>query len=194
VAIRAIRRARAVKTNEPQILDVRTAARSRLFHIEAVQIRFSNGSEREYERVAAPSEPGAVLIVPLLDPETVLFVREFAVGIERYQLGFPIGRIEARETSLRAANRELMEETGYAARDLKHLHTMTLAPGILGYRMDVVLARTLYRRRRQGDEPEPPGVVKWPIARLDEILHGEEISDARTLAALFIARSALNPE
>ena len=200
MAIRPAKRARSVTgtaqkstgpAQGPTILGVRTAARSKLFHIEAVQLRFANGSEREYERVAASPEPGAVLIVPVLDPHTVLLVREYAVGIERYQCGFPIGLTEPGETALQAANRELMEETGYAARELTRLHTMTLAPGILGYRMEVVLAKSLYRRRRRGDEPEPLDLLKWPIARLDEIPQREDISDARTLAALFIARSAL---
>jgi ADP-ribose diphosphatase len=193
VAVPSAKRARArgTGTQDPEILGVRTAARSRLFHIEAVQLRFANGNEREYERVAASPEPGAVLIVPVLDADTILLVREYAVGIERYQFGFPIGRTEAGETALQAANRELREETGYAARELTRLHTMTLAPGILGYRMDVVLARSLYRRRKRGDEPEPLDLLKWPITRLEELLHREDISDARTLAALFIARSVL---
>lgn len=176
---------------KPQILSVRTAARSRLFHIEAVQLRFSNGNEREYERIAGPAEAGAVLIVPLLDAGTVLLVREYAVGIECYQLGFPIGLIERGETTLQAANRELMEETGFAARELRHLHTMSLAPGIFGYRMHVVLASSLYRHHRRGDEPEPPEIMRWPIAGLEELLGREDISDARTLAALFVVRAAL---
>jgi len=176
---------------EPQILSVRTAARSGLFHIEAVQLRFANGSEREYERVAGPTSAGAVLIVPLLDPTTVLLVREYAVGLERYELGFPMGCMKDGESALEAANRELMEETGYAARKLERLYTLSLAPGILGYRMEVVFATSLHARRQPGDEPEPPEIVKWPIDRLDEVLERQDVSDARTLAALFIARRAL---
>lgn len=179
---------------KPEILSVRTAARSRLFHIEAVQLRFSNGNEREYERIAGPAAAGAVLIVPLFDAETILLVREYAVGIDCYQLGFPIGLVEHGETTLQAANRELMEETGFAARELRHLHTLSLAPGILGYRMDVVLATSLYRHHRIGDEPERPEIVEWPIARLEELLGRADISDARTLAALFVIRAALHPK
>ncbi len=195
VAVRVAKRTRAtgVARRAPEILGVRTAARSRLFHIEAVQLRFANGCEREYERVAGSPEPGAVLIIPMLDADTILLVREYAVGIEQYQFGFPIGRTEAGETALQAANRELREETGYAARELTRLQTMTLAPGILGYRMEVVLARSLYRRRKRGDEPEPLELLEWPVARLEELLQREDLSDARTLAALFIARSALCP-
>jgi ADP-ribose diphosphatase len=99
---------------KPEILSVRTAARSRLFHIEAVQLRFANGNEREFERVAGSAIPGAVVIVPLLDAANILLVREYAVGLERYELGLPMGRVHERESALEAANRELMEEISSA--------------------------------------------------------------------------------
>jgi ADP-ribose diphosphatase len=178
-------------STHPEILSVRTAARSRLFHIEAVKLRFANGNEREYERVAASAAPGAVVIVPLLDRRNILLVREYAVGLERYELGLPMGLIQGSESTLQAANRELMEETGCAAGKLTRLHTLALAPGILGYRMDVVLATELLPARLQGDEPEPLETVHWPIDRLDELAVNGMISDARTLAALFVARGAV---
>jgi ADP-ribose diphosphatase len=175
----------------PEILSVRTAARSRLFHIEAVELRFANGTVREFERVAGSAMPGAVIIVPLLDAQNILLVREYAVGLERYELSLPMGRVQHPESALQAANRELMEETGYGARSLNPLHTLALAPGILGYRMDVVLATGLFPSSRDGDEPEPLEVVTWPVDRIDELPIRGEISDARTLAALFVARKAL---
>ena len=181
------------RDDRPEILSIRTAARSRLFHIESVQLRFTNGKEREFERIASSAEPGAVVVVPLLDAAHILLVREYAVGLDRYELGLPMGRYQKDETALQAANRELMEETGYGARELRLLHTLSLAPGILGYRMDVVFATSLYPHRREGDEPEPLEVVPWPVDRLDRIFDGAAISDARTLAALFVARNFLRP-
>ncbi len=177
--------------SKPEILSVRTAARSRLFHIETVELRFANGNVREFERVAGSTIPGAVIIVPLLDSGSILLVREYAVGLERYELSLPMGRVQPPESTLQAANRELREETGYAARTLEALHTLALAPGILGYRMDVVLATGLYPSSSNGDEPEPLEVVAWPLERIDELPISGEIADARTLAALFVARQAL---
>ena len=112
---------------KPQILSVRTAARSRLFHIESVQLKFANGCRREFERIAAGPRPGTALVVAMPDPATVLLVREYAVGLDRFELSLPMGRIEVGESSLDAANRELMEETGFRAAHLRPLHTLTLA-------------------------------------------------------------------
>src|SRR5579871_1653255 len=80
--------------DKPEILSVRTAARSRLFHIESVQLKFANGSRREFERIAAGPGPGTALVVAMPDPATVLLVREYAVGLDRFELSLPMGRIE----------------------------------------------------------------------------------------------------
>lgn len=177
---------------KPQILSVRTAARSRLFHIESVQLKFANGNRREFERIAAGPRPGTALVVAMPDPETVLLVREYAVGLDRFELSLPMGRIETGESALAAANRELMEETGFRAASLRSLHTLTLAPGIFGYQAEIVLATELTPGALDGgDEPEPLELVYWPISRLDQIASTGEISEARTLSALFLARSII---
>lgn len=173
-------------------MSVRTAARSRLFHIESVQLEFANGCRREFERIAAGPRPGTALIVAMPDPATVLLVREYAVGLDRFELTLPMGRIEPGESALVAANRELMEETGFRATHLRPLHTLTLAPGIFGYQAAIILATGLTPcAALAGDEPEPLERVYWPLSRLDQVASTGEISEARTLSALFLARSSL---
>src|ERR1700674_4380937 len=108
---------------KPQILSMRTAARSRLFHIESVQLKFANGSHREFERIAAGPRAGTALVVAMPDPTTVLLVREYAVGLDRFELTLPMGRIEPGESAIAAANRELMEETGFSAARMRSVHT-----------------------------------------------------------------------
>ncbi len=176
---------------KPRILNTRTVAKSRLFHIEELELEFSNGTTAQYERLRGAAR-GTVLIVPLLDENTVLLVREYAAGTENYELGFPKGRVETDEPLLEAANRELMEETGYGAKRLEHITSLTLAPGFLGHATDIVLARDLYPRRLPGDEPEEPEVVPWALDEVGRLWRSGECSEARTLAALFIAKEFLN--
>ncbi len=87
---------------KPSILKRATVARSRLFRADEIHLRFSNGEERTYEKLCSGG-PGAVLIVPLLDENTVLLVREYAAGIEDYHLALPKGAIDQGETLLDAA-------------------------------------------------------------------------------------------
>ncbi len=177
----------------PQLLDAEIIAETRLFRVEALHLRFSNGVERHYERLRSGSRQ-AVMILPLLDDRTVLLTREYAAGVERYELALPKGLSDPGETVEQAANRELQEEAGFAARKLSVLKTLTLAPGYLNHRMTVVLAEDLYPSRLEGDEPESIDVLPWPLDRLDELFAREDVSEARSIAALLLLRDKLRRE
>ena len=158
--------------------------------VEELDLEFSNGERRRYHRVLAQG-PGAVLVVAMPDPGHVLLVREYAAGVGRYELGPVKGAIDPGETPEQAANRELMEEAGFGARDIRVLRTLALSPSYMTHLADVVLARDLYPQRLAGDEPEPLEVVRWPIADLDGLILRDEMSDGRAMAALYIARAWL---
>lgn len=176
--------------DKPRILGIKTLARTRVFHIQQLDLRFSNGTTVQYERLAGGG-PGAVLIVPMPDPDTVLLVREYAGGTERYELALPKGRIEKDEDVLGAAAREMMEEVGYGAHALEKIASMTLAPGYSGYRTHVVLARDLYEHRLPGDEPEEIEVVPWSLREMERLLERDDFTEARSIAALFLVRERL---
>lgn len=176
--------------NKPQIINTQTLAKTQLFHIEQIDLRFTNGVETRFERLIG-SPQGAVLIVPMLDDDTFLLVREYAAGIDRYELSLPKGRIEDGEELLIAANREITEEVGYAARQLHHLTSFSLAPAYLGHFTHVVVAQSLYPHKTLGDEPEPLEVVPWRMRDLPQLLAREDCTEARTIAALFMTREFL---
>ena len=175
------------KKKKPEILGIRTVARSRLFQVEEVDLRFANGTEVRYERLRS-SGRGAVLVVPMLDEDTVLLIREYAAGVDRYELGLPKGLMEAGEEITEAANREMMEEVGFGARQLRHITSLSVAPGYLGHTTHVVLAEALYPRSLPGDEPEEIEVVPWRLSRLHELLLRDDFTEARSIAALFMVR------
>ena len=170
---------------KPEILARRTVAKTRMFEVEQTDLRFANGVETTYERIRG-ARRGAVLVVAMPDPESVLLIREYAGGTERYELGFPKGRIDGEETPLEAAQRELKEEIGRGAHQLEVLAQLSLAPGFIGAMTHVILARDLYAASLPGDEPEPIEVVPWRLDDLDALLAHEEFSEARGHAALFL--------
>lgn len=174
----------------PEVLHRRTLAETRLFRVEGVGLRFANETEVEFERVT-PTAAGAVIVVPVHDDGTVVLVREYAAGTERYELGLPKGRLEPAEAAADGAQRELREEIGHGARTLTVLRTLTLAPGYLSHRTHVVLAEGLYPAPLTGDEPEPLEIVTWPLEAVEALLAREDFSEARSMAALFMARSRL---
>ncbi|SDH71636.1 ADP compounds hydrolase NudE [Pseudomonas panipatensis] len=174
----------------PTILKTELLAESGHFQIEALHLRFSNGQQRVYERLRGTGYR-SVLLVAMPDPAHVLLVREYAVGVEARVLGLPKGGAESDEDYLQAAQRELAEETGLHAARLTDLGELTLAPGHLSHRCRVVLAEQLSPRTLHGDEPEPLEVLRVPLERLGELVLAGELQEARAIAALFLAQSAL---
>lgn len=176
--------------HKPQVVSRQSVARSRLFHIESLELRFSNGAERTFERLSG-SDQGAVMIIAMPDPEHVLLIREYAAGFEDYVLTLPKGLVDPGEDIVTAANRELMEECGFGARCIEPLVELSLAPNYMRHRMQVLLATDLYPKRLPGDEPEPLVVETHALEELPALLMRDDFHEARAIAALFIARDTL---
>lgn len=174
----------------PEILKKTLVAQSRFFAVEELELRFSNGEERTYERLR-PGSGRAVMIVPLHDDDTVLLIREYGAGVDDYTLGLPKGALEPGETFEQGANRELQEECGYAATRFTVLRELSLSPGYMGSRLTVVLAEGLYLSRLEGDEPEPIEVVPMQLSQLAQWAWREDLHEARSLAALYLVRDIL---
>ncbi|PSU30154.1 ADP compounds hydrolase NudE [Photobacterium lutimaris] len=180
----------AAEHNKPEILATEVIAQSRLFKIESLDLRFSNGVERTYERMK-PSARHAVLVVPVSEQGDLLLIREYSAGTERYELGFPKGLIDQGESAAEAANRELKEEIGFGANDLQPLKEVVLAPSYFSSKMTLFLAQGLYPEKLEGDEPEPLQIVRWPLSQAEELLHHLDFAEARSITALFLALKQL---
>lgn len=179
-------------STKPRITGTTTIASSRLFEIETVDLLFDNGATAQYERVCTRLA-GAVCIAAI-DAGDVLLIREYQVGTDRYELVLPKGAIDPGEEVLAAANRELMEEAGFAAKSLQLMKVMAVAPGYFNHRTHLVLATDLYPQQADGDEPEPLEVVRWPMAELPALFCREDFSEARSLAALVLAQQWIDGE
>jgi ADP-ribose diphosphatase len=177
--------------DKPKVLDTRLVTSSKLFGIEEMHLRFSNGVERTFERLRTPPI-AAVMMVPLEDDgDTVLMIREYGAGLEEYQLTLPKGAYEHGEDWHEAANRELKEEIGRGARELHPLKEMTLSPGYMGHRIQAVVAQGLYEESLPGDEPEPLEVVPWKLSDLERLVDRSDVTEARVIAALYMTRDYL---
>lgn len=174
------------KNQLPQIKHRKQVAKSRLFAIEQLELTFANGEQRVYERMQG-SARGAVMVVPLIDQQTVILVKEYCAGTHRYEIGFPKGLIDPGETAIIAANRELKEEVGFGAGKLEHLHKVAMAPAFFAGSMDIFIATDLYPDKLIGDEPEPLEVIHWPLADYAALLARDDFNEARSIAALMLA-------
>jgi len=174
----------------PRLLDKKVIAKTRVFTLEELHLQFQNKTEVYFERIFSESQ-GAVLIVPQLDENTLILIREFCAGVMRYEIAFPKGRVENNESIIASANREIMEETGYGARSIEFVKSLSVSPGYMSHQTHVVYATDLYKQSLQGDEPEPIEVLYWKLDKLDDLLMNEEFTEARSIAALYLLKNRL---
>ena len=175
---------------KPKLTNIHTVAQSRIFNLESMDVEFSNGATRIYERLVSRGN-GAVLVVPMLDDDTVLMIYEYSGGTERYELGLTKGKIDKGETLIETAARELKEEIGYGANKLTFLKTITLAPGYQSTETHIVLAEELYEEKAYGDEPEPLEIVAHKLSDLEKLTYSEDLTEARSILALYMVRDII---
>ncbi len=180
-------------TKKPEIIDTTVIAKTKLFTVENVHLRFSNGQERHFERVQGRNLE-SVMVVPLLDQDTFLLIREYGAGLDEYTLAFPKGGVDAHtaEDMFACANRELMEEVGYGARNISLLSTLSASPSYNKSKMHILLAQDLFEQKLEGDEPEPIEVVPWKLNRIDELLQRPDFSEARSVVAVLLLERFLS--
>lgn len=169
----------------PIVLSTKTIAKTRIFHIEEMQVRFSNAHESTFERIVG-RYPSAVMIVAMQDDETFLLIREYAAAADQYVLAFPKGAMDADEETLSAANRELMEEVGYGAHELTQIAEWSLSPAYFNATMKIVLAKNLFPQKLAGDEPEEIEVIPWKISNINALLVHPEFHESRSVAAVLL--------
>jgi 8-oxo-dGTP pyrophosphatase MutT (NUDIX family) len=105
------------------------------------------------------------------DDKEVLLIRQFRPPVKGYVIEFPAGLSEKDDTLEAAARRELLEETGYTAKDMLFLSEGTLSSGASGEALTAFLATGLeFRGMGKRDETEDIEVLKIPICELDQKL------------------------
>jgi ADP-ribose diphosphatase len=174
----------------PEITERKELARSKHFHIEEQKLTFSNGVKTVYETLKA-NKRGAVLVVAVNENNKLLLIREYCGGRECYELAFPKGKLENDESIEEAANRELQEETGYQAANIRFLKSVSVAPGYMGHITHILLAENLSWAPLEGDEPESIEVYPWSLEDIPSLMQREDFTEARSITALMLAHDYL---
>ncbi len=131
----------------------------------------ASGRLREWEFIERINCRGIVAIVPVTNANEVLLIRQFRPPVKRYVIEFPAGLNDKGETLEDAARRELIEETGYHARNLVLLTEGPLSSGASGEILSIYLARDLeFRGTAEKDDAEDIEVIQIPIDELPDQL------------------------
>jgi len=160
----------------------------RLLTLRVDTVRLPDGTVSTREVVV---HPGAVAMVPLLDAEHVLLVRQWRTAAGRALLEIPAGTLAPGEEPQACAARELMEEVGYRPARLTPLYATYLAPGYSSEKLHVFLAEGLTPEKLAQDEDENLEVVSLTWTEIDTLLLEGGFADSKTLAGLLLTQKML---
>lgn len=128
--------------------------------------------------------PGAVVILPIIDDEHILLIRNERFVVNETLWELPAGTIEPKEQPQETAERELIEETGYSTKNISYLNSFYTSPGICNERMYAYIAKDLTFVGQQLDKTEKitTEILKWKYVK--QMLENGTIHDAKTMAVL----------
>ncbi len=138
---------------------------------------------------------GAAAVVPVLEDGRILMVKQYRNAIDAYTLEIPAGgRNGVDEPTIDCAYRELEEETGYKAdkKDISFLLTMYTTVAFCNEKIDIYLAKNLYKTKQHLDDDEYIDVKSYSIAELTDMIREGKIVDGKTIAALMTYRAGLS--
>jgi ADP-ribose pyrophosphatase len=135
----------------------------------------------EIKRSIVRHAGSAVILVA--EDNRILLVRQYRMPAKKYLWEIPAGRLDPGETPLKAAKRELTEETGYRARTWKKLATWWASPGFLSEKMTLFLATDLTEGDADPMDDERIETRWFARSELDEMVRNGKIEDGKTLIA-----------
>ena len=151
-------------------------------------VRLPDGGESYREFVL---HPGAVVIVGLLDDGQVVLERQYRHPVGRVMIEFPAGKLNPGEDPLLCAQRELLEETGYTAREWAHAGTMYPCIGYADEGIEIWFARGLTQGQRQLDEAEFLDVISATPGELLDWCRQGLVTDGKTLSCALWLQNVL---
>lgn len=172
------------KKKKARILSSRVAYRGPAFWVTTDQVLEPSGVRARRDIV---HHTGSVVVLAVDDANRepqVLLLRQYRHAAQQYLWELCAGRIDAGESPLPAAKRELLEETGYTAKHWKRISEFYASPGFLAETMAIYLARGLSAGNAQPEEDEVIEARFFPLQVAVKMVMRNTIRDAKTIAGV----------
>nr|WP_238442405.1 NUDIX hydrolase [Desulfofalx alkaliphila] len=168
------------KTISSQILH-----KGKVVNLRVDSVELPNGKIASREVV---EHSGAVAVVPITDAGEVLLVRQYRHPLKEVILEIPAGKLDAGERPEQCVKRELLEETGMEADDIKLMFSTYSSPGFCDEILHLYIARKMTYRGQKLDEDEFVKVEKYPLDEAIKMIYKGEIKDCKSIAGLLSAK------
>ncbi|MBC7609052.1 MAG: NUDIX hydrolase [Polaromonas sp.] len=166
-----------------------TVYQGHFLEVRRDEVRLPDGKTASREFIV---HPGAVMVVPLLDDGQLLMERQYRYPMQRVMLEFPAGKLDAGEAPLACGQRELLEETGYTARQWAKAGVLHPVISYSTEFIDIWFARDLSLGERKLDAGEFLDVFTASPAELFAWCRSGEVTDAKTLTGALWLQNVLS--
>lgn len=162
---------------QEKIVKSETLYEGKIVTLKLVTVEMPN---KKYAKRELIEHPGAVIVIPVFEDDTVMLVHNYRNAVDRMMLELPAGLVEYGESPIDTAHRELMEETGYTAEEMTFLFDAFPTPGTSNEKMQFFLAKGLKKTSDALDE-EVHGVERIPLKELLQRLDECQLMDGKTI-------------
>ena len=170
-------------------IDTKEIYKGRVISLSVDTVITPGGNEATRELV---HHPGGVAVVAIDNDDMIYLVRQYRIPYDDILLEIPAGKLDSKEENPKdAAARELSEETGLVAKEIKHIGDFYPSVGFLDENLRLFVATGLSEGQTHPDEDEYLDVVKMPFDEAVKLVIDGTIKDGKTIAGILKAKILL---
>jgi len=170
-------------------IDTKEIYKGRVISLSVDTVVTPGGNEATRELV---HHPGGVAVVAIDNDDMIYLVRQYRIPYDDILLEIPAGKLDSKEENPKdAAARELSEETGLVAKEIKHIGDFYPSVGFLDENLRLFVATGLSEGQTHPDEDEYLDVVKMPFDEAVKLVVDGTIKDGKTIAGILKAKILL---
>jgi ADP-ribose pyrophosphatase len=162
-----------------------------IINVNRATVILPNGKQATRDIVR---HPGAAVVVPLTGNDELLLVKQYRKPCDMISLELPAGKLDNGESPEVCAKRELFEETGYIAGNIKKAMVIHSTPGFSDEVLHMFVATNLTEGSAHPDEDEFISCGKYSVSECLRMVQNGEITDAKTIIGIFLADRIKNGE
>ncbi|MDT3695056.1 MAG: NUDIX hydrolase [Ignavibacterium sp.] len=157
--------------------------KGKVFDHQVDEIEYSSGNKSVREIAV---HPGGAVVVPIKDDGKIVFVKQFRYPLQKVLIELPAGKLNKGEDPLNCAVRELEEETGYKASEIKKLGQIFTTPGFCTEILTIYSAKGLIPGNTHREEGEQGmEILELTLDEIVKMIGSGEINDAKTIAGIY---------
>jgi ADP-ribose pyrophosphatase len=169
-----------------KVLDTKIVFPGKVFSVREDRVIEPGGVEVTRDIVV---HRGSVVVLPIFPDGDLLLIRQYRHAVGDFMWELVAGRVEEGESRAASARRELIEETGYTAKQVKEMLEIVPSPGFCSERMWIFAATGLREGAAQPEEDERITARKFSLGELEEMIRRGKLRDGKSVSAiLYYAR------